>query len=435
MFRSIWFWVIAILLGLTLWFGRDQISSYFDKLPMSAQRRTTNTRLLASATPRPTATRQPDVQVIQIAAATAPDVVDPLLEAIESDPLLDPDLQPTPPPPLPTYDTYVVKQGDTLYSIAKRYGSDVPTLQRLNGLEDTTIAVGQKLKVPALAKPAQPTKPMLKTEAQFYKVRAGDTLSSIARKFGTTVTQLQALNALSNPNDLMVGSLILVPTSSKTVAPPATPVPSDANAENPPAPAAPPSGSVATAAPPPNPPTPTPTPTPVPAANSVCEGTQMAAFVWGVSFCAPPSWEPMVYELPNNHTVILSKKENNGATSVYAISRLDDSPNAPLSWSMRQARKAAILEVASFIPGGIQEPDDWTLASSIDIANEKGQVSEAKTIYLQGGQAARVRVIVFNHANRRWRIVMIAPESLWQSYEVTIFRTIAQNLVTFSPDS
>ena len=425
MLRSIWFWVIAILLGLTLWFGRDQISSYFDKLPMSAQQRTTNTRLLASATPRPpTATPQLEEQevLLTVMAARTPA------------PELNPNPQPTPPPPTPTYATYVVEQGDTLYSIAKRCDSDVPTLQKLNNLEDVTLVVGQTLKVPKPVQAPQPTQPAIKAGTRLYTVLAGDTLSSIARKFETSVTHLQALNNLSNPNNLVVGATILVPApTGATPAPEATtPTPQETATEN----AAPAQETSAVddasaIAPPQD--TATPTPVPIPTMPSVCKGTQEAVFVWGVSFCVPPSWQLKEYELPNgDHTAFLIKTEESGVHSIYAISRIDGAPNAPLSWSMRQARKAISTEVNEYIiPGELQEPEEWGPTSGLEIAHEEGQVAEAKTIYLPGGQAAHVRVIVFNHNDRRWRIIMVAPETLWQSYDVTIFSTIARNLETF----
>jgi hypothetical protein len=58
-------------------------------------------------------------------------------------------------------------------------------------------------------------------------------------------------------------------------------------------------------------------------------------------------------------------------------------------------------------------------------------MSEARSVYLKTGHPAHVRVIVFNHAERRWRIVIITPEELWQNYDVTIFPYIARTMDVF----
>jgi len=152
--------------------------------------------------------------------------------------------------------------------------------------------------------------------------------------------------------------------------------------------------------------------------------------VWGVSFCMPPGWDLQEYASPNR-TALISKNEASGDLSIYAISRLDGSPHAPLSWSMRQAKKSVTTEIASIIPGGLAEPEDWPLATSIRIDDLEGQMSEARTTYLKTGHPAHVRIIVFNHADQRWRIVIVAPEDLWQSYNVTVFPYVARTLEVF----
>lgn len=72
---------------------------------------------------------------------------------------------------------YVVKRGDTLYSIARRYGTSVQRLRADNGLTDTqTLVVGQAL--------------IVTLPARVHTVQAGDTLYSIARRYGVTVVEL-----------------------------------------------------------------------------------------------------------------------------------------------------------------------------------------------------------------------------------------------------
>jgi len=77
-------------------------------------------------------------------------------------------------------------------------------LQRLNNLSNPNrIYVGQRLRVPGSGTPSGGTRT--------YVVQPGDTLSSIARKFGTTTATLQRLNNLSNPNRIYVGQRLIIP--------------------------------------------------------------------------------------------------------------------------------------------------------------------------------------------------------------------------------
>lgn len=100
--------------------------------------------------------------------------------------------------------TYTVVSGDTLSSIAAKFGTSWQTLQSLNGLADPNkIYPGQVLKVPG---GAAPTPPPVET----YTVESGDTLSGIAAKFGTTWQNLAALNGLANPNLIYPGQVLKV---------------------------------------------------------------------------------------------------------------------------------------------------------------------------------------------------------------------------------
>ncbi len=426
MFRSIWFWAIAIIMGAVLWFGRDQIASYFSKLPMDAQERTTDTRRLAAATPHRTSRGTASATVVF--DNTAPPAT---LTAGTPRPTTHPIATPA-----PRYATYVVKKGDTLYSIARRYHTDVKTLQKMNGIADpTTLSVGQELKAPAPA--AKPTRPVPRAGTTTYKVQKGDTLSSIARKFNSSTSTLQKLNNFSNPNSLAVGAVILVPATtairptvhaSTPVSKSRTPAPDEKVIHS--LPVTPASSSAAAEAVQPTSPTATPTPSPIPTMPSMCDGAQEAVFVWGVSFCMPPGWDLQEYAQPHR-TALLSKKEDSGDISIYAISRLEGSPHAPLSWSMRQAKKSVSSEISSLIPGGLATPEMWGLATGLSIADVEGQVSEAHSTYLKTGHPARIRVIVFNHADQRWRIVIVAPESVWQDYNITVFPYIARTLEVF----
>lgn len=100
----------------------------------------------------------------------------------------------------PAMGIYTVQPGDTLSGIATKFGTTYQTLAAINGIGDPNrIWTGQVLKVTG-----QPT-----TQNTYY-VQAGDTLSGIAAKFGTTVSALVSANGISNPNVIYVGQKILL---------------------------------------------------------------------------------------------------------------------------------------------------------------------------------------------------------------------------------
>lgn len=98
---------------------------------------------------------------------------------------------------------YVVKNGDTLYGIANKYGLSVDELKSMNKLKSNNLSIGQKLLVGGTIND-------LNTEYDTYVVKSGDNLYSIARKYNTTVDNLMLINNLSN-NLLSVGQRLLVP--------------------------------------------------------------------------------------------------------------------------------------------------------------------------------------------------------------------------------
>ena len=91
-------------------------------------------------------------------------------------------------------DTYKVKSGDTLYSIAKKYNISVNELKELNNLKNNNITVGQVLKI----KSNIPSEEV--TEKNYYIVKSGDTLYSIAKKYNTIVDEIKKLNNLKSDN-------------------------------------------------------------------------------------------------------------------------------------------------------------------------------------------------------------------------------------------
>lgn len=106
--------------------------------------------------------------------------------------------------------TYIVQKGDSLYSIAGRFGTSVQALMDLNNLLTTNLSIGQTLKLPSSG---QVTPPAQNTNT--YIVQKGDSLYAIAGKYGTTVNKLMELNNLST-SALAIGQKLIVPSSNIT---------------------------------------------------------------------------------------------------------------------------------------------------------------------------------------------------------------------------
>ncbi len=111
----------------------------------------------------------------------------------------------------PPTTVHVVERGETLLSIAQEYGTTVDAITHTNGITDPrNIYVGQNLVIPA---GGTETGTM---EVVPYVVQAGDTVSSIARRYGTTWQTLVHINALLSPNSIYPGLVIQVPRVAPT---------------------------------------------------------------------------------------------------------------------------------------------------------------------------------------------------------------------------
>ncbi|MEP7287249.1 MAG: LysM peptidoglycan-binding domain-containing protein [Chloroflexota bacterium] len=118
--------------------------------------------------------------------------------------------------PRPTYAqaaTHVVREGETLTSIASRYKTTVETLIALNNLKDgDALYIGQVLKLPGsgagLTSAAQPQTP---SAPGTYTVQRGDTLTSIANQYGISVDQLMIANKLTDPSLVRIGQILKIP--------------------------------------------------------------------------------------------------------------------------------------------------------------------------------------------------------------------------------
>lgn len=100
-----------------------------------------------------------------------------------------------------TLSTYTIKRGDTLSGIAKRYNTSVSYLAQINNINNpNVIYAGQTIKVPTTANTNEIT----------YVVKAGDTLSGIATKYGTTYQAIASKNGIPDPNKIYVGQVLKI---------------------------------------------------------------------------------------------------------------------------------------------------------------------------------------------------------------------------------
>ncbi|WP_214785548.1 LysM peptidoglycan-binding domain-containing protein [Exiguobacterium sp. s183] len=114
-----------------------------------------------------------------------------------------------------TNKTYTVKSGDTLYSIARTYGVTVSALAAANNITNySLIYVGQVLIIPGTTVTPPPTTTVK------YTVKSGDTLYKIATMYNTTVAKIAAANNITNVNSITVGQVLIIPGT--TVTPPPT---------------------------------------------------------------------------------------------------------------------------------------------------------------------------------------------------------------------
>jgi len=118
---------------------------------------------------------------------------------------------------------HVVQRGENLFRIALRYGVTVDALVTANGLSNASrIYAGQRLVIPTGGSPARPTTP----SSGVHVVRRGENLFRIALRYGVTYRALAAANGIANPNHVYVGQRLAIPGHGSTVPAPAPSAPS-----------------------------------------------------------------------------------------------------------------------------------------------------------------------------------------------------------------
>lgn len=117
---------------------------------------------------------------------------------------------------VPDYINYVVQKGDSLYSIAQKYNMSVDTLMQDNGLKSTNLVIGQNLKIRTQITGEVEEcfgDEFIDTSFSKYTVQRGDTLYSIAKKYNVSVSDLLQINNLTTSN-LSVGQALIIPGES-----------------------------------------------------------------------------------------------------------------------------------------------------------------------------------------------------------------------------
>ncbi|MGL4986362.1 MAG: LysM peptidoglycan-binding domain-containing protein [Treponemataceae bacterium] len=134
--------------------------------------------------------------------------------------------------------TYIIKKGETLYSIARRYNTTVDEICRLNNITDQTkIAVDQVIHIPVnttseiatvpqhVGRSVVEQDPQINVILSEYTIKKGDTLFSLARKNGIKLDTLRSANEMNEQSVLKVGQRILIPNSDAYIAIKKTPSP------------------------------------------------------------------------------------------------------------------------------------------------------------------------------------------------------------------
>lgn len=108
---------------------------------------------------------------------------------------------------------YIVKKGDSLYSIARVYKTTVQEIQKLNNLKSNALSIGQELKIPEnYVNDASANLPTYIN----YTVKKGDSLYSIAKRYGITTNTIIKDNALKN-NLLSIGQNLKIRTKKESI--------------------------------------------------------------------------------------------------------------------------------------------------------------------------------------------------------------------------
>jgi LysM repeat protein len=161
---------------------------------------------------QPTATPTPTSSFSELTASPEPGPAD----SAETAETPVPTVAPTPEPAAPTTTTtqgttYIVRWGDTLFSIAQRFGTTVDAIKAANGLTSDFIIVGQELIIPGDATVPPEARPPSSGGKVTHIVQPGENLFRISLRYGTTVDAIAKANNIVNPWFIYVGQKLIIP--------------------------------------------------------------------------------------------------------------------------------------------------------------------------------------------------------------------------------
>lgn len=143
-------------------------------------------------------------------------------------------------------ETYTVAAGDSLYTIARKLGSTVAAIKSANKLPNDNLKIGQKLTVPigapgasaptpsaAVPEPRAPvtqglSAPRGTANGTTHTVASGETLGSIARRYGVNAADIMRVNGISDTRKLRIGTQLVIPGAASQPSTVRTPTPKDA---------------------------------------------------------------------------------------------------------------------------------------------------------------------------------------------------------------
>jgi LysM repeat protein len=113
---------------------------------------------------------------------------------------------------------HIVQPGESLYRIGLQYGVSVAILAQANNISNTAqITAGQSLVIPDLSGAVE--NPLIAAEPVTHIVQPGETLQSIANRYGLTINQLAQINNIANPDRILRGQTLTVFTTPPAAAP------------------------------------------------------------------------------------------------------------------------------------------------------------------------------------------------------------------------